>query len=93
MQLALLSGAIPRTCARGPKVRLQRGKWKFGCTGLIDTRLFLAVSFHPLAQEIERIIPITHDQEFELEYAAIVYVDFAERSDERFITINAEKVA
>jgi len=93
MQLALLSGAIPRTCARGPKVRLQRGKWKFGCTGLIDTRLFLAISFHPLAQEISNIIPIINNQEFELEYTAIVYVDFTERSDEPHISIFAEKVA
>ncbi len=42
--LALLSGANPRTCAIGPKVRLQPGTWTLNIHGLRDSILTLHVA-------------------------------------------------
>lgn len=86
IQLALLSGAVPRTCARGPRVRLQRGKWRLGCAGLDDSILHLVSNLHPS-------LPINRDAEFELLENDVVYVDFASRGNEKFISIFVTKVA
>lgn len=91
MQLALLSGAIPRTCARGPKVRLQKGKWKLECNGLIDSFMFITLSF-PSEDSPYNQINIARGVEFELIETSIAQVDFQERGNEKHVTILAEKI-
>lgn len=95
MRQSLLVGAIPRTAARGPKVRLQRGKWKLGCEGLIDSKLSLTISFpphHPRSEDSYKFAA-TRDKEFELEGFALVHVEIEEKGTEQHISIFAEKVA
>lgn len=92
MRLALLSGAIPRTCARGPKVRLQRGKWKLECDGLIDSFMFITLSFLSNDEPYHQI-NIARGVEFELVETSIAQIDFKERGDEKYISILAEKIA
>lgn len=41
MQLALLAGANPRICERGPLVRLSAGRWNIIIEGLEDSVLAL----------------------------------------------------
>lgn len=86
IQLALLSGAVPRTCARGPRVRLMRGKWRLDCAGLDDSIIHLISSLHPS-------LPINRNVEFELLEHDVVYVDFESRGNEKFISIFVTKVA
>lgn len=86
IHLALLSGAVPQTCAKGPRVRLIRGKWRIGCSGLQDTILHLTSDSHPS-------FLINRDTEFILETEDVVQVDFVSRGNEKFISIFAIKVA
>lgn len=91
MQLALLTGAIPRTCARGPKVRLQRGRWRFECAGLNDSILFLLVESP--SSDLPIRVAIQREVEFEILEATVAHVDFVERGNENYISIFASKVA
>ena len=88
IQLALLSGATPRTCARGPFVRLQRGRWKLECSGLDDSRLNLNIMVNDHLP-----LNITRDLEFDMQQSGDVQVEFEGRGNEKHISIFVTKVA
>ncbi len=88
MQLALLSGASPLTCKQGPVVRLQAGTWEFSIDGLVDSELSINRNSYPDQSEL-----LKHGAQISCIDAIEVRVDFNKRGNERYITVNATRVA
>lgn len=87
IMLSLLCGANPLHCKRGPSVRLQAGRWRLLHDGVIDSILTLV-----LESSSERI-SAQHEVEFVLERSEIVWLEFAGKGSEKYITVNARRVA
>lgn len=83
MSLALLSGANPRACKVGPKVRLHEGSWKFKSVGVADSSLLLHLDEMPLH--------LTEDLLLETS-GCTVYLTFDKVGTEPHISIFAEPV-
>lgn len=84
--ITLLCGADPRTCKRGPSVRLQAGHWKLYHDGFKDTLLTLVIE-----STSERIVS-RHDVVIELKRPEIVHLEFDHRGSEPFIIVNTRKM-
>ena len=88
--LALLSGANPRTCAIGPKVRLQPAIWTFINHGIRNSKLWLHVE-SPDGSGTK--ININDCEQFELIESTNVQVMFEERGIENHISVFVKRVA
>lgn len=91
MRLALLSGANPKTCNRGPAVRLQAGTWRLDCDGIVDSKLFLTIV--SMDDEIFPSIEVMNGKQFEITRSRLVQLGFKLRGSEKYISIVTEKVA
>jgi hypothetical protein len=87
MQLALLSGASPRSCKHGPAVRLHAGDWRLNVQGMKDSSLLLHVEGYA-ASNLAADGMMLHCEQTE-----IVQLSFGVRGSESYITVIAEKVA
>lgn len=85
--LALLSGANPKTCAIGPKVRLQAGVYQIIIHGLKTSRLRLWMDL------VDPSLNIQHELEFEVLAPTIVQVMFENRGEESHLSVYAKRVA
>lgn len=96
MQLALLSGANPRTSRDGPTVMLSKGTWKITYDGVKDTVLWIMVTSKPFVRPDEDQVesfPIKHEHVLELPIASRVKLIFNQRGQERFVSVMAVKVS
>jgi hypothetical protein len=84
-QLALLSGASPRTCKHGPVVRLTPGPWRLNVQGLKDSTLLLYVRGRDNSALAHHGLLVVCDGTEE------VQLSFGTRGNEDFITVIAEK--
>ncbi len=89
--LALLSGANPRTCAIGPKVRLQPGTWTLSMHGLKDSTLSLHIEGPTVSGYISDI-KAEEDKILVVE-PSIAQIMFEKRGIENCISIFVSKVA
>lgn len=85
MRIALLSGAVPKTCNDGPTVRLLAGTWRFHLQGLVDSILGLKVEGQPYT-----LVPNQHT--LKVEIPAPVQLVFVTRGTEPYITAFAERI-
>ncbi len=83
MQIALLSGANPKSCKVGPVVRLIKGSWSINVQGLVDSIL----SLHIGDQEL-----VGNSQAITLDKLELVQLKFVNRGTEPYITAFAEKI-
>lgn len=88
MQLALLSGASPRTCKHGPAVRLIPGKWRLNVQGMVDSSLLMHVEGYEASNLVHHGMNLP-----EVDETIIVQLSFGIRGSESYITVIAEKVA
>lgn len=86
-QLALLSGANPRSCKHGPAVRLHPGKWRLNVQGLEDSVLLMHVEGYECSNLAHHGMIINCDE------AEVVRLSFGVRGNEKYITVIADKVA
>lgn len=86
MQLALLSGASPRSCKHGPAVRLHKGSWRLNMQGVVDSSLLLHVEGYECSNLAQ------HGMVIPCEQTEIVQLSFGIRGTEQYITVIAEKV-
>lgn len=87
MELALLSGASPRTCKHGPVVRLHKGSWRLNVQGQQDSSLLMHVEGYECSNLVFEGMMI-HCVATEL-----VQLHFGVRGQEQYITVIAKKVA
>ena len=87
--LALLSGANPRTSKGGPVVRLLAGSWELLIDGLIDTQLFICEQSQGLATRRTA----NHGLLINCLDVTEVKIEFGERGNEKYITVNAKRIA
>lgn len=87
MQLALLSGASPRTCKHGPVVRLHKGSWRLNVQGQQDSSLLVHVEGYECSNLVQ------HGMMLNCEGTELVQLSFGVRGSEDYITVIAEKVA
>jgi hypothetical protein len=87
MQLALLSGANPRSCKHGPAVRLHPGSWRLDVQGQVDSSLLV----HVEGYECSNLL--TQGMQLYCEETQVVQLTFGLRGTESYITVIAEKVA
>ena len=85
MQIALLTGASPKSCTVGPTVRLHSGKWRLVTNGLVDSKISFV---------LDATTPISHDKDVELliDGPCIISTLFKDRGTEQFISVYAELV-
>lgn len=84
MQIALLSGANPKSCKVGPVVRLIPGSWNINIQGMNDSELALYVDgfMHLVGKTLElSLIKVAH-----------VQFKFMKRGTEPYITAFAERI-
>lgn len=87
MQLALLSGANPRSCKHGPVVRLAPGKWRLDVQGIVDSTLLLHVTGYECSNIAHSGMVINCEDTEE------VQLSFGLRGTEQYLTVIAERVA
>ena len=85
-QIALLSGANPRSCKHGPVVRLLPGNWRIHVQGIVDSQLLLHVDGADA-----RLLGASGM--FHCVDVAQVQLHFGNRGNEEYITVTAERVA
>lgn len=88
MQIALLSGASPRSCKHGPVVRLIPGSWRLNVQGLKDSSIVMHVEGYEATNEIANGMRLPETSE-----TLIVQLSFGKRGTEEYITVIAERVA
>jgi hypothetical protein len=88
--LALLSGAQPRTCAIGPKVKLQPGTWTLIIHGLRDTILALSVEGPTVNTKYD---VINDETKIIITEYSVVQVEFINRGLENHLSVFLKKVA
>jgi hypothetical protein len=87
MQLALLSGANPRSCKHGPAVRLHAGSWRLNVQGMEDSSLLMHVEGYDASNLVH------HGMMLDCKETEVVQLHFGVRGKESYITVIAEKVA
>lgn len=92
-RLALLIGAVPTRCTKGPVVRLLPGRWTLHIEHAIDSHLGIRL-------ESGEGWSIFKDGKVTISSLAIegqrhrdVFIEFVERGTEAFINVFADKVA
>jgi hypothetical protein len=84
-QLALLSGANPRSCKHGPAVRLFPGKWRLNVQGMVDSNLLVHVEGYDASNLVH------HGMVLNCENVEIVQLSFGVRGTEQYISVIAER--
>jgi hypothetical protein len=93
--LALLSGASPKFCTKGPKVRLKPGKWRIEFDNVVSSTFVITLNTTPFVRPDEDVVEfkrINHGDELNLETFAIAQINFENRGSEHFCTILAKPV-
>lgn len=85
MELALLSGASPRTCKHGPVVRLLPGTWRLNVQGMVDSSLLM----HVEGYEASNLV--VDGMHLNCETTELVQLSFGVRGKEDYITVIAER--
>lgn len=87
MRLALLVGANPSTFKDSPVLRIPRGFWAIKSSGVANSKLLLKFSSPTPAEfELDKTVHV------KLVNPGIATIEFAERGQEKYISVFAESL-